>query len=933
VIRAGSGNDLIFGDHGMVEGNVNAQLLPLATLTPEFSFTSIDTQNADDGGNDVIYAEDGDDIMLGGQGVDVMYGGTGDDDLIGGHNVAGGQDSGDRIDGGMDDDVIAGDNADVLRRGDALSPRIRVLSGDRIYGENTGDDGVAMVTGVAQLNPTGVEERIIVLLDHTDTTNPTLYGSDYIAGGIDDDVIFGQLGNDTIQGDGSIDLEVAAFRDTDGMLVVNASLESEGDGDDYIEGGGDTDLVFGNLGQDDIIGGSSNLFGQDTPEKRPDGSDLLFGGAGTDIARNDAGDESARGHARDADVILGDNGTILRLVGTGGVSDGAFLEFNYDQSSPFEDRGDLRIIPRAVNMLDYIFGGIDIDASAANDRGAADEIHGESGDDVVYSQVGNDVLFGEGQDDDLIGGYGHDWISGGTGEDGVLGDDGRIYTSRNSSYYGEPLYGISPLAGVNEQIRPNGPHDSTIINIDGQIKKTVNLTPFQLGSDRYYDPQAADDIIYGGLGNDFLHGGAGDDAISGAEALPVFYSVTFNPGDVLGFGSLDPEEFADYDENNPMGPIAGFLLNFDTGEGPATDTGLNTDGNDVLFGDLGNDWLVGGTGADHLWGGFGNDLLNADDDHTSPDGNTAEDVDDLSYADRVFGGAGRDYMIANTRGDQLYDWIGEFNSYVIPMSPFGPQTVNRGATPSVEKYLYDLSESDGADQTRAADVGTKASRNGEPEGEIGLVIQKDPEWGDQNGAPDDPQPGNKGGTSNNIKNTFEYTHRNNDTKDKKSSKKIAVNPNIASPEYDLFGVQPTSLQFTPVDGSDSLVSSGDRVKIDGFLLNFGSETEGNNGDALFGDLAIKQPHLFASRYSRNVRTDRMGGLYSDNPADRTADMQQPTLKLRLKKIVEGLHGWTANSQESSGEKNVIESEGFERLYQEEHNRRFLRWQDSEVINP
>ena len=35
----------------------------------------------------------------------------------------------------------------------------------------------------------------------------------------------------------------------------------------------------------------------------------------------------------------------------------------------------------------------------------------------------------------------------------------------------------------------------------------------------------------------------------------------------------------------------------------------NSDGNDVIFGDLGNDWLVGGTGNDTLWGGWGNDLL------------------------------------------------------------------------------------------------------------------------------------------------------------------------------------------------------------------------------------------------------------------------------------------------------------------------------------
>ena len=40
---------------------------------------------------------------------------------------------------------------------------------------------------------------------------------------------------------------------------------------------------------------------------------------------------------------------------------------------------------------------------------------------------------------------------------------------------------------------------------------------------------------------------------------------------------------------------------------------------------------------------------------TSPDTNT-------SYEDRAFGGAGLDVLIANTGGDRLIDWVGEFNT-------------------------------------------------------------------------------------------------------------------------------------------------------------------------------------------------------------------------------------------------------------------------------
>jgi Ca2+-binding RTX toxin-like protein len=250
---------------------------------------------------------------------------------------------------------------------------------------------------------------------------------------------------------------------------VLASFEGMFDGDDYIEGNGGNDVIFGNLGQDDIVGGSSNLFGLNTAQKRPDGSDLVFGGAGTDIQRNDFGDATvgtngvvsvnAGGHARDADTLIGDNGLILRLVGVNGTqrglgdvvgnvanaattagvsSTGGFLNFNYDNQALGSGAGNHRIIVARGRLPRLPRGRHRLHRGAANDIGAADELHGESGDDVIYGMKGNDILFGEGQDDDLIGGHGNDWISGGTGDDGVIGDDGRIMTSRNATGYGEP---------------------------------------------------------------------------------------------------------------------------------------------------------------------------------------------------------------------------------------------------------------------------------------------------------------------------------------------------------------------------------------------------------------------------------------------------------------------------------------------------------------
>ena len=176
---------------------------------------------------------------------------------------------------------------------------------------------------------------------------------------------------------------------------------------------------------------------------------------------------SIGGHARDSDAIAGDNAQIFRIVGTNGVAVDAERVPHLPLRQLRRARSGSSRAP--IQLLDYTQGGpASKPTAAASDRGLADEIHGEGGDDFVYGMRGNDVLFGEGQDDDLIGGYGDDWISGGTGDDGVIGDDGRISTSRNSSLgytwsnataswiqscsgnaagtcYSEPLNGIAAL--------------------------------------------------------------------------------------------------------------------------------------------------------------------------------------------------------------------------------------------------------------------------------------------------------------------------------------------------------------------------------------------------------------------------------------------------------------------------------------------------------
>ncbi len=914
--QSANGNDLMFGDHGRLyvqfsrfkDANGN---LVAATDINSRNFFAIDIGNAataDNAGGqgDRMWGEEGDDIMLGQQGDDRMWGGSGSDDMVGGHNVSGGYDEltvgaiaatlkapdngmNDLMDGGSGDDAMTGDNAIVWRRGDDLSPRFRSLTALTIYTTDASTI-TTNVGSISQSDPNDAVGRDIQLVDHADNTLSGLYGKDVMAGGAGNDTMFGELGDDLMQGDGSIDIvrnvqpatrqiDVTDSAGPTGQTLYFNVPEAGTDGDDYMEGNGGRDLMYGGLGQDDMIGGSSALFGLTTEDLRPDGSDTMFGGAGIRTARNDLGmatdtgtaaDGSTKivvvgpdGHARDADFMMGDNANVYRLV-KGGASgtnktdpNDVFLSFNYD------DLYGLQLVPRAMQLLDYTLGGGDFNPGGYNmgqatvtgkpaDNGAADLIHGESGDDIIFGMTGSDVLFGEGQDDDIVGGYGHDWISGGTGQDGVLGDDGLIYTSRNSTT-GEALYGVAGLNAastddtkysngnvLDELITTPGSLQSAVINRSGELKKTIDVVPFSydktwIARDDEFPNNAdtspfADDIIFGGLGSDFLHGGSGDDAISGAEALAHAYVPTYDagtglangvldlgysvvgianalvvnpttqdPGNVLAFNPNDLDgqhlnnrfragEFRLYDEYDPRRKIMltdsgeldktgggfNFLLNFDKDEGVLRPAGtvpkatgqqtesypaVHDDGADAIFGDLGNDWIVGGTGRDNLYGGWGNDLLQADDNLDTETVGVAAPFDNESpdthptYEDRAYGGAGRDVLIGNTGGDRLIDWVGEYNSYLVPYAPFGQASVSRTLQPFLPEFLYALSAGDGADPTRYRDaIGTNPpqptnnnpnpSRNGEPYGELGLALQKDFAWGDQTGAPADPQAGN-----------------------------------------------------------------------------------------------------------------------------------------------------------------------------------------------
>ena len=124
--------------------------------------------------------------------------------------MAGALDGDDVIDGGTGNDFIAGDNAECCFRNDLLDPRMRALTGTAHlrHEHPIGTDGLALVTGTVQNDPTASARRgstCSTTATPSRRTTPELCGNDYIAGGAGADEIWGELGNDVIQGDGYID--------------------------------------------------------------------------------------------------------------------------------------------------------------------------------------------------------------------------------------------------------------------------------------------------------------------------------------------------------------------------------------------------------------------------------------------------------------------------------------------------------------------------------------------------------------------------------------------------------------------------------------------------------------------------------------------------------------------------------------------------------
>ncbi|SER25795.1 Ca2+-binding protein, RTX toxin-related [Nitrosomonas sp. Nm51] len=572
----------------------------LGDLQPEDLDTDTDGVQTgyDELGNVIVGAEEEPgrvDILFGSDGNDLIQGFGGNDDV----SAKGGDD---RIEGGAgQDDLAGGADNDIILGGAGSDIVVGDEDGDRLYAETEYTFDEAYALGETQASG-GQRGDLLdggagadVLIGETE--------KDILLGGLGKDILMSMGGDDTIEGDVSInavnrDWTVARTEATENntdLYIRSYSFSTtldtialETGDDDVIYGGAGNDWIFAQGGNDFIDAGKDNdvVFGDG-------GNDVILGQAGDDMITGDNRPSSLAASLHGDDYLSGGDGND-RLSGEGGSD---YLEGGAGNDSLFGDASDIALQYHGDDTLD-----------------------GGSGDDRLIGHGGNDTLIGGSGRDTMLGGQGDDTYIGveqGDIIEDVLGKNTIIFAdvagvASNSA--NEPLgLGLSLSAtSLTEPaaIPANAPVGAAwrdgisalqMVLENGEI---IDLGPALYGMDAqiYYDHGTQSIDLESWVSRNLT-----EDVVLNLNAAsyfgqPVTHAYT-GAGDDLIQGGAHDDTLKSYDGSDYI---------------------LGGGGDDRLEGGLGADWLAGGTGADvYLFSrGDGTDTIA----QTSADDATGDEV-------------------------------------------------------------------------------------------------------------------------------------------------------------------------------------------------------------------------------------------------------------------------------------------------------------------
>ncbi len=494
--------------------------------------------------------------------------------------------------------------------------------------------------------------ELIIALNATDSIN---VGAGWSFVGITPDNLVTLVGpgGETLHVSNGVQLEAELtggddiFGGTGGPNIIRGA-----DGNDIITGGPQADELFGDAGNDTLNGGfdqaTDRLFGgdgDDTLLVSGDGNDQLFGEAGNDrleVQNAGFGTKQLFGGAGDDTLIAGPGFDIL----DGGIGADT-LQGNANTTATYASENDVinaDLAAGTVNTETGIDQLIGITRIVGTEFG--DVIDGSAANDVLIGEDGDDLLNGFGGDDFIEGGFGFNELDGGAGFD-IVSYSGAgamlIDLSENVAFgagIDDVLFNFEEVIGSAEADDITGNDDALVGDVlDGsEGDDTISGLAgddvlFGDSGDDTLDGGDGADLILGDDGNDILRGGFGDDELEGGEGDDLLEGGAGDDFLLPGLGTDDIDGGADFDTvlfdevdgitgvqvNLLAGTIAGgagggTISNIEEVIGSFLDDEIIGDDNDnILIGDGGNDELRGLFGDDDLFGGFGDDILDGGD--------------------------------------------------------------------------------------------------------------------------------------------------------------------------------------------------------------------------------------------------------------------------------------------------------------------------------
>ena len=180
----------------------------------------------------------------------------------------------------------------------------------------------------------------------------------------------------------------------------------------------------------------------------------------------------------------------------------------------------------------------------------ADQIVGDSGNNIIFAGEGNDSVDGGAGHDVIYDGGGADKIDGGSGDDVIVASaDGSKDKIDGGSGFDVVDYSAAETSikvDLNNGQVNGAVGNDKLYNIEGVIGGSGSDEMLGSKGDDYFSGGAGNDVLVGGRGYDVLTGGEGSDTFAFARNDVMTGSNYYGFDTVTDFGATDKLDFSDF---------------------------------------------------------------------------------------------------------------------------------------------------------------------------------------------------------------------------------------------------------------------------------------------------------------------------------------------------------------------------------------------------